>query len=138
MPTYQGTQAEIMQALANHIGKLNERVTALEDRAKAHMGVLSMIGGTFKVTNPELLDAFVGTVSRLQDVHANPENYAAGLALDEDKKAGLPERLKRMVEEFDAILSVVSDPQPVSLTTVKAGSIELIAERARSKRGGQP
>jgi hypothetical protein len=36
MPIYQGTQAEIMQALADHIGKLNERVTAFEDRAKAH------------------------------------------------------------------------------------------------------
>jgi hypothetical protein len=42
-----------------------------------------MIGGTFKVTNPELLEAFVGTVSRLRDVHTNPENYAAGLALNQ-------------------------------------------------------
>ena len=121
MPTYQGTQQEIMQALADHIGKLNERVTVLEDRAKAHMGVLSMIGGTFKVTNPELLEAFVGTVSRLRDFHADPDNYAAGSALNEDQKAELPERLKRMVEEFDAILSVVSDPQSVPFTTVKGG-----------------
>lgn len=121
MPTYQGTQAEIMQALADHIGKLNERVTVLEDRAKVHMGVLSMIGGTFKVTNPELLEAFIGTVSRLRDFHANPNNFAVGLTLNEEEKAELPERLKRMVEEFDAILSVVSDPQPVTLTTVKGG-----------------
>ncbi len=83
MPIYQGTQAEIMQALADHIGKLNERVTAFEDRSKAHFGLLSMIGGTFKVTNPELLEAFVGTVSRLRDVHTNPKNYAAGLALNQ-------------------------------------------------------
>ena len=121
MPIYQGTQAEILQALADHIGKLNERVTALEDRAKAHMGVLSMIGGTFKVTNPELLEAFVGTVSRLREVHANPENYAAGLDLNPDQKAELPERLKRMVEEFDAILSVVSDQKLTQFKTVKGG-----------------
>ena len=121
MPTYQGTQQEIMQALADHIGKLNQRVTVLEDRAKAHMGVLSMIGGAFKVTNPELLEAFVGTVSRLRDFHANPEKYASTNSLNEEQKVDLPERLKRMVEEFDAILSVVSEPQPVPFTTVKGG-----------------
>jgi hypothetical protein len=121
MPTYQGTQAETIGALADHIGRLNGRVTALEDRAKAHMGVLSMVGGTFKVTNPELLEAFIGTVSRLRNFHTNPENYDVGLALDEDQKAELPERLKRMVEEFDAILSVVSDSQSVPFATIKGG-----------------
>jgi hypothetical protein len=121
MPTYQGTQAEIMQALADHIGKLNERVTVLEDRAKVHMGVISMIGGTFKVTNPQLLEAFVGTVSRLRDFHANPDNYAVGLALDEDQKAELPARVQRMLEEIDGILAVISDKKPVSFETIKGG-----------------
>jgi hypothetical protein len=119
MSTHQGTQAEIMQVLADHIGKLNERVTVLEDRAKVHMGVLSMIGGTFKVTNPELLDAFVGTVSRLRDFHSNPKNFGADLRLNEAVE--LPARLQRMVEEFDAILSVVSDPDTVHLRTIRGG-----------------
>ncbi|WP_455273642.1 hypothetical protein [Rhizobium herbae] len=119
MSKYQGTQAEIMQVLADHIGRLNERVTILEDRTKAHIGVLSLIGGTFKITNPELLEVFVGTVTRLRDFHANPDNYASALTLDEEQKAELPARLQRMVEEFDTILSAVSDPKPVRFTAVK-------------------
>src|SRR5690348_14649567 len=90
--TLSGTNQEIMQQLADELGKLSERVTANEDNSIATNAVLQVLTGALK--DGGTLNAALWNIT----LETMAEGYSSPPAtLDEEAK----ERLKRVA---DAVL----------------------------------
>jgi hypothetical protein len=117
-----GTPEQVMQYLADQIGKLTERVFILEHQTLAQGLVLRSIMQTTKVLDKEWHELLVSVLTDSRNAHQhNAETGGPTNDLNDADQERAKEAFRIIAESYEQVLDWTKSDEPVPLKVIKGG-----------------